>query len=74
MSVSVISIIITASLRRVPYNKYFRINFIYKGNAYTVKSTNKTLFKAIVSHMRFPLDFKIKPYVRSKKNRNKHTT
>ena len=58
---------------RVPYNKYFRINFIYKGDAYTVKSTNKTLFKTIVSHMRFPLNFKIKPYVRSKKNRNKHT-
>ena len=57
----------------VTYSKYFRINFIYKGDPYTVKSKNKALFKAIVSHMRFPIDFKIKPYVRSKKNRNKYT-
>lgn len=55
----------------VPYSKYFRINFIYKGDSYTVKSRNKALFKAITKHMRFPIDFKIKPYVRNKKNRNK---
>lgn len=57
----------------VPYSKYFRINFIYKGQAYTVRSTNRLLFKTIVSHMKFPLNFKLKPYVRSKANRNKHT-
>lgn len=54
----------------VPYSRYFRINFVYKGKSYTVKSKNKDLYTELFSK-NFPLNYKLKSHVRTKKNRIK---
>ena len=52
----------------VPYAKYFRINFVYKRKSYTVKSKSTKLYHEL-SNKSFPLNYKIKSYARTKKNR-----
>lgn len=54
----------------VSYNKYFRINFIYNNIPYYIQSKNRHLFYSLARY-KFPINFKIKPYVRTKKNRSK---
>lgn len=40
------------------HNKYFKINFIYKGHSYYTVSTNKILYKTIVNKI-LPTTIKI---------------
>lgn len=44
----------------VEYSKYFRLNFVYKGKSYTVKSKSKALLKDIKIKNIFPLNYIIK--------------
>lgn len=43
------------------YSSYFKIHFIYDKVAYTVNSSNKSLYKVLASHY-FPITFKMKYY------------
>lgn len=51
----------------VEYNKYFQIHFVYKNKSYTVESKSKKLFDTLKS-CTFPLNYKLKSYVRTKEN------
>lgn len=51
----------------VSYSKCFRVNFVYNNKSYYFESRN--LFYSLARYS-FPVNFKIRPYVRTKKNRN----
>lgn len=51
----------------VSYSKCFRVNFVYNNKSYYFESRN--LFYSLTRYS-FPVNFKIRPYVRTKKNRN----
>lgn len=51
----------------VEYSKYFRIHLVYKNKSFTVKSRSKKLLMTLKGCI-FPLNFKIKSYVRPKEN------
>lgn len=51
----------------VSYGKCFRVNFVYNNKSYYFESRN--LFYSLTRYS-FPVNFKIRPYVRTKKNRN----
>lgn len=55
------------------YNKYFRVHCVYNNKSYYFESKNKQLFYSIHRYS-LPVNFKITPYVRPKKNRNKPAT
>ena len=55
------------------YSKYFRVHCVYKHKSYYFESKNKQLFYSIHRYS-LPVNFKITPYVRPKKNRNKPAT
>lgn len=55
-------------LEVINYSKYFSIHFIYNGKPYIVNSKDQELFLSIHRYNKFPLIFKISPYVRSNKN------
>nr|DAN43601.1 MAG TPA: hypothetical protein [Caudoviricetes sp.] len=54
----------------INYNKCFRVNFVYNNRPYYFESKNKQLFYSLHRYS-LPVNFKITPYVRTKKNRNK---
>lgn len=56
----------------VTHSKYYEIHFIYNNRPYVVISRNKQQFLDILNKNKFPTTFKLKPYVRRNKNRNKH--
>lgn len=51
-------------------NKYYFIHFIYKNEAYRIKSKSKKLYKALTKTA-LPKLFKIKKYAKRKKNSSK---
>ena len=51
----------------VGYSKCFRVNLVYNNKSYYFESRN--LFYSLTRYS-FPVNFKIRPYVRTKKNRN----
>lgn len=55
------------------YSKYFRVHCVYNNKSYYFESKNKQLFYSIHRYS-LPVNFKITPYVRPKKNRNKPAT
>lgn len=55
----------------IPSNRYFRIDFTYKGKSYSCRSQSKRLFNAI-NKRELPINFKIESYVRTKENRNEY--
>lgn len=57
----------------INYNKYFRVHCVYNNKSYYFESKNKQLFYSIHRYS-LPVNFKITPYVRPKKNRNKPAT
>lgn len=56
----------------VNYSKCFRINFVYNKKSYYFESRNSELLYSL-SRYSLPVNFKIQPYVRTKKNRNECT-
>lgn len=50
----------------VNYSKYYKIHLLYKGVPFTVKSNSKQLWYSIYQY-KFPVNFKIIPYVRKSK-------
>lgn len=58
----------------VNYSKFFRIDFVYNHKSYSCYSTSRHLYYSISRYNKFPLNFKLRPYVRSKKNREQCTT
>lgn len=57
----------------VSYSKCFRVNFVYNNKSYYFESKSRNLFYSLTRYS-FPVNFKIRPYVRIKKNRNECTT
>lgn len=57
----------------VDYSRRFRVNFVYDGKSYYFESRDKRL-RYSLSRYRLPVNFKIRPYVRTKKNRNECQT
>lgn len=53
----------------VDYNSHFRIHFVYNNKSYYFKSRNKKLYHSLLRY-KFPLNFKITPYVRTEQNTN----
>lgn len=53
----------------VSYSKCFRVNFVYNNKSYYFESKSRNLFYSLTRYS-FPVNFKIRPYVRTKKNRN----
>lgn len=53
----------------VPYNKYFRVHFIYNNKPYYFQSCSKELFYYLL-RFKFPLNLKLIKYDRTKKNTN----
>lgn len=54
----------------ISYSKYYSVHFIYNRKAYMFNSNNQELFLSIHRYNKFPLIFKISPYVGSYKNYN----
>lgn len=52
----------------IEYSKYFSLHFIYKDKAFSVKSSNRELYKTL-KKCQFPLNFKLIKYVRTQENR-----
>lgn len=48
------------------YSSYFKVHFIYNKVAYTVNSSNKSLYRVLTSHY-FPITFKMKQYYNGSK-------
>ena len=57
----------------VNYSKCFRVNFVYNHKSYYFESNNKQLLYSLYRYS-LPINFKIRPYVRTKKSRNGCTT
>lgn len=57
----------------VSYSKCFRVNFVYNNKSYYFESKSRELFYSLTRYS-FPVNFKIRPYVRTKKNRNECAT
>lgn len=55
------------------YSNRFRVNFVYNYKSYYFESKNKRLLYSIRRYS-LPVNFKITPYVRPKKNRSKPAT
>lgn len=55
----------------INYSKYYSVHFIYNRKAYMFNSNNRELFLSIHRYNKFPLIFKISPYVGSYKNYNR---
>lgn len=53
----------------VNYGKHFRVHFVYNKKSYYFKSKNRQLYYSLLRY-KFPVNFKIKPYVRAEKNTN----
>lgn len=53
----------------VNYSHHFRINFVYNNKPYYFKSRNWKLYRSLLRY-KFPINFKIKPYVRTEQNTN----
>lgn len=53
----------------VNYRHHFRINFVYNNKPYYFKSRNWKLYRSLLRY-KFPINFKIKPYVRTEQNTN----
>lgn len=51
----------------MPYKKYFKILFVYKGNSYVVKSKSILLFTQLTSLQKYPTLIKLKKCLRQKK-------
>lgn len=49
----------------IKYSSYFKVHFIYNKTAYTVNSSNKSLYKVLTTQY-FPITFKMKYYNESK--------
>jgi hypothetical protein len=56
----------------VSYSKCFRVNFVYNNKSYYFESKSRELFYSLTRYS-FPVNFKIRPYVRTKKSRNECT-
>lgn len=56
----------------VSYSKCFRVNFVYNNKSYYFESKSRELFHSLTRYS-FPVNFKIRPYVRTKKSRNECT-
>lgn len=56
----------------IRYNKYSKLHFIYRHKSYSVKTNNSILLRKVIINKSFPNLFKIKKYVRRKKNNTKH--
>lgn len=56
----------------VSYSKCFRVNFVYNNKSYYLESKSRELFYSLTRYS-FPVNFKIRPYVRTKKSRNECT-
>ena len=56
----------------VSYSKCFRVNFVYNNKSYYFESKSRELFYSLTRYS-FPVNFKIRPNVRTKKNRNECT-
>lgn len=57
----------------VSYSKCFRVNFVYNNKSYYFESKSRELFYSLTRYS-FPVNFKIRPYVRTKKSRNECAT
>lgn len=55
----------------VSYNKSFRVHFIYNNKSYYFQSNSRRLFYQLLKY-EFPINFKVTPYDRAKKNTSKH--
>ena len=55
------------------YSNRFRVNFVYNYKSYYFESKNKRLLYSVRRYS-LPVNFKITPYVRPKKNRSKSAT
>lgn len=51
----------------VKYSKYFKIHLVYKGKPFSVKSNSRKLYMTL-KDCKFPLNFKLISYARTKKN------
>lgn len=51
----------------IDYLNYFQIHFVYKNKSYSVNSKDKILY-TILKSKQYPLNFKLRKYVRAKKN------
>ena len=58
----------------IHYSKSFRVDFTYNGKSYSFLSKSRHLHYSLMRYNKFPLNFKLRPYVRSEKNRNQHST
>ena len=56
----------------VSYSKCFRVNFVYNNKSYYFESKSRELFYSLTRYS-FLVNFKIRPYVRTKKSRNECT-
>lgn len=52
----------------INFSKCFRVDFVYKNKPYYFKSKDKRLFYSLLRYT-FPVNFKIRPNVRTKKNK-----
>lgn len=53
----------------VDYDNHFRVHFMYNNKPYYFKSKNRRLHYSLLRY-KFPINFKITPYVRAKQNTN----
>ena len=51
----------------IEYSGYFQVHFIYKNKSYSINSRNKALYETLKSKQ-YPVNFKIRKYVRAKEN------
>ena len=57
----------------IEYSSYFQVHFIYKNKPYSINSRNKALHEKLKSKQ-YPVNFKIRKYVRAKENLFKYST
>lgn len=55
----------------IKHKKYYQIHFIYKDISFSANSRNKILYNKIINSKNL-LNFKLKKYVNSKQNQNRH--
>lgn len=57
----------------INFSKCFRVDFVYKNKSYYFKSKDKRLFYSLL-RCTFPVNFKIRPNVRTKKSKHECST